>query len=64
MREALHVYVKRVGRLAEPVRGNGPATKPSRVGPLFTILGYGLAGPRADHRLGPRTEPAPISGFC
>ena len=46
MREALQAYVKRVGELAEHVRGNEPATKQSLVGPLFTILGYDLTDPR------------------
>jgi predicted type IV restriction endonuclease len=46
MREALQAYVKRVGKLAEHVRGNEQATKQSLVGPLFTILGYDLTDPR------------------
>ena len=46
MREALQAYVKRVGELAEHVRGNEQATKQSLVGPLFTILGYDLTDPR------------------
>jgi hypothetical protein len=46
MREALQAYVKRVGELADHVRGNDQATKPSAVGPLFMILGYGLTDPR------------------
>jgi hypothetical protein len=46
MREALQAYVKRVGELAEHVRGNEPATKPSPVGPLFTIPGSGRAAGR------------------
>jgi hypothetical protein len=48
MRTALETYVKRVGELAEHVRGNEPATKRSPAGPRFTILGYGLVGPYAD----------------
>ncbi len=46
IREALQAYVKRVGELAEHVRGNEQATKQSLVGPLFTILGYDLTDPR------------------
>jgi hypothetical protein len=46
MREALQAFVKRVGELAEHVRGNEQATKQSLVGPLFTILGYDLTDPR------------------
>jgi predicted type IV restriction endonuclease len=46
MREALQAYVKRVGELAEHVRGNEQATKQSLVGPLFTTLGYDLTDPR------------------
>jgi hypothetical protein len=46
MREALQAYVKRVGELAEHVRENEQATKPRRVGPLFTILGYDRTDPR------------------
>jgi hypothetical protein len=46
MREALQAYVKRVGELAEHVRGNEQATKQSLVGPLFTILGCNLTDPR------------------
>ena len=46
MREALQAYVRRVSELAEPVPGNEPATRPSLVGPLFTILGDDLTGPR------------------
>ncbi len=46
MREALQAYVKRVGELAEHVRGNEQATEQSLVGPLFTILGYDLTDPR------------------
>ena len=39
MREALQAYVKRVGELAEHVRGNEQATKQSLAGSLFTIQG-------------------------
>ncbi len=46
MREALQAYVKRVGELAEHVRGNEQATKQSLIGPLFTTLGYDLTDPR------------------
>jgi hypothetical protein len=46
MREALQAYVKRVGELAEHVRGNEQATKQGLVGPLFTILDYDLTNPR------------------
>ena len=46
MREALQAYVKRIGELAEHVRGNEQATKQSLVGPLFTTLGYDLTDPR------------------
>ncbi len=45
-REAMQAYVKLVGEPAEHVRGNEQATKPSPVGPLFTILGYDLTDPR------------------
>jgi predicted type IV restriction endonuclease len=46
MRESMQAYVKRVGELAEHVRGNEQATKQSLVGPLFTTLGYDLTDPR------------------
>src|SRR5512135_2693343 len=46
MREALLAYVKRVGELAEHVKGNEQATKQSLIGPLFTLLGYDLTDPR------------------
>jgi hypothetical protein len=42
MREALQAYVKRVGELAEHVRGNEQATKQSLIGPLLTIEGAEL----------------------
>jgi hypothetical protein len=65
MREALQEYVKRVGELAEHVRGNEQSTKQSLVGPLFTILGYDLTDPRecipeyrVDFRLNRSVKPA------
>ncbi len=48
MREALQVYVKRVEKLAEHVRGNEQATEQSLVGPLFTILGCRRDGPTGE----------------
>lgn len=45
-KEQIEGYVKRVGELAEHVRGNEQATKLSLIGPLFTLLGYDLTDPR------------------
>jgi hypothetical protein len=44
MREPLQAFVKRVGELAEHVRGNEQATKQSLVGPLYIILKHPLTG--------------------
>src|SRR5262249_50138979 len=46
MREALQASVKRVDERAEHVRGNEPATRPSPVGPPFTIPGNDRTAPR------------------
>lgn len=46
MREELAAFVKRVGELAEHVKGNEQATKQSLIAPLFRILGYDLSDPR------------------
>lgn len=46
MKDALAAYVKRVGDLAEHVKGNEQATKQSIIGPLLTLLGYDLTDPR------------------
>ena len=46
VKDALTAYVKRVGDLAEHVKGNEQATKQSIIGPLLTLLGYDLTDPR------------------
>jgi hypothetical protein len=46
MRKALQAYVKRVGELADHVRGDEQATKRNLVGPLFTTLSDDLTDPR------------------
>ena len=53
LKDAMATFVKRVGDLAEHVKGNEQATKQSLIGPLFTTLGYDITDPReclAEHR--------------